>query len=141
MYGEAWRFQREQFWVEDMADVDWPEVYERYLPLLDRVSTRNEFSDLLWEMQGELGSAHAYAMGGDVRREPEDRRRLPRRDLEWDAAANGWRIARIVRGDVWDDENAPPLLRPGVNVREGEAILAINGRRLDVRSLACASCW
>ena len=43
MYGEAWRLQTEQFWVEDMADVDWQGVYDRYLPLLDRISTRNEF--------------------------------------------------------------------------------------------------
>ena len=50
-------------------------------PLLDRVATRNEFSDLLWEMQGELGSSHAYAIGGDVREEPNVRRRLPRREL------------------------------------------------------------
>ena len=56
MYREAWRLQREHFWVEDMSGVDWDFVYDRYLPLLDRITTRSEFSDLMWEKQGELGT-------------------------------------------------------------------------------------
>src|SRR5436190_1003684 len=97
MYGEAWRLQREQFWVEDMAEVDWPAVYRQYLPLLDRLSTRTEFSDLLWEMQGELGSSHAYAIGGDVREDPKYDVGFLGADLAWDASAGtsanggGWR--------------------------------------------------
>ncbi|RME47324.1 MAG: peptidase, partial [Deltaproteobacteria bacterium] len=53
LYREAWRLQRDYFWNEEMSAVDWEAVYERYLPLLDRISTRSECSDLLWEMQGE----------------------------------------------------------------------------------------
>src|SRR5438477_12130736 len=70
MFGEAWRLQREHFWVEDLSQVDWKAIYDRYLPLLDRVATRTEFTDLLTEMHGELGSSHAYVMGGDFRDEP-----------------------------------------------------------------------
>jgi tricorn protease len=130
MYGEAWRLQREQFWIEDMADVDWQGVYERYLPLIDRICTRGEFSDLLWEMQGELGSSHAYAVGGDLRAEPTYDIGQLGAQMKWDDAAKGWKVDRIFRGDVWDDENGPPLLKPGVNVREGDTILAVNGRRV-----------
>jgi tricorn protease len=104
-------------------------VYQRYLPMLDRVSTRGEFSDLLWEMQGELGSSHAYAIGGDAREDPRYDVGFLGADLAWDAAAGGWRVVRVVPGDVWDAENAPPLLRPGVNVAAGDVILAVNGRR------------
>jgi tricorn protease len=130
MYGEAWRLQREQFWVEDMAEVDWQAVYERYLPLLERVSTRNEFSDLLWEMQGELGSSHAYAVGGDVRTEPAYDVGLLGADLAWDDSVGAWKVTRIARGDVWDEESGPPLLKPGLDVREGQTtVLAVNGRR------------
>ncbi|CAN5350786.1 S41 family peptidase [soil metagenome] len=130
MYGEAWRLQTEQFWVEDMADIDWRAVYDRYLPLLDRVSTRHEFHDLLWEMQGELGSSHAYAAGGDFRDEPKYDVGFLGADVTWNAKANGWQIARIGNGDTWDEEVGPPLRRPGVVAREGDTILAINGRRL-----------
>src|SRR5205807_10116820 len=70
MYGEAWRLQREHFWVADMSGVDWVRVRQRYLPLIDKVASRTEFSDLMWEMQGELGTSHAYEMGGDLRPGP-----------------------------------------------------------------------
>src|SRR5438046_2459630 len=73
MFREAWRLQREHFWVEDMSGIDWPEVYERYLPLVNRVSTRAEFSDLLWEVHGELGTSHAYELGGAYRTGPNAR--------------------------------------------------------------------
>ena len=129
MYGEAWRLQRDQFWTEDMADVDWKGIYQRYQPLLDRVSCRSEFADLLWEMQGELGSSHAYVMGGDYRDEPKYDLGFLGADLTWDAQASAWKIARIVRGDVWDEEKGSPLMRPGVNVAEGDTILAVNGQR------------
>ena len=67
MFREAWRLQRDQFWTPDMSQVDWLAVHDRYLPLVDRVSSRSEFSDLMWEMQGELGTSHAYEYGGDYR--------------------------------------------------------------------------
>jgi tricorn protease len=53
-----------------MSGVDWPAMRERYAPLLPRVATRGELSDLIWELQGELGTSHAYEMGGDHRKPP-----------------------------------------------------------------------
>ena len=70
MYREAWRFQREHFWVADMSGVDWDRIYDRYRPLVDKVASRLEFSDLMWEMLGELGTSHAYEMGGDIKPPP-----------------------------------------------------------------------
>ena len=117
MYREAWRLQREQYWVEDMADVDWKAVHDQYLPLVDRVGSRGEFEDLLWEMQGELGSSHAYAVGGDFRKPPRYPIGFLGADLAWDESASAWRITHVVRGDPSDSRNPPPLLRPGVNRR------------------------
>jgi hypothetical protein len=54
MLREVWRLQRDHFWTPNMSGTDWNSVYERYAPLLDRVATRGELSDLIWEMQGEL---------------------------------------------------------------------------------------
>ena len=70
MLREVWRLQRDHFWVEDMSGVDWHAMFRRYAPLLPRVATRGEFSDLVWELQGELGTSHAYEMGGDHRKPP-----------------------------------------------------------------------
>ena len=61
-YAEASRIMRHDFWVPDMADVDWDAVLEEYRPLLDRIATQSEFIDLLWEIFGELGTSHAYAI-------------------------------------------------------------------------------
>lgn len=112
---EAWRLQRELFWVEDMAGVDWPAVLDRYLGLLDRISTREELSDLIWEMFGELGTGHAYERGGDRRTPPRTPLGHLGADLRFDPEADaGWwtgcwpatspptpRCARRWRSRVW----------------------------------------
>jgi tricorn protease len=128
MYREAWRLQREQYWIEDMSEVDWQAVHDRYLPLVDRVGSRAEFEDLLWEMQGELGVSHAYAFGGDFRPEPRYPVGFLGADLEWDEGASVWRIKHVVLGDPADARNPPPLLRPGVNLAKGAVVLAVNNR-------------
>jgi tricorn protease len=130
MFGEAWRLQREHFWVDDLSQVDWPAVYDRYAPLLDRVATRTEFTDLLTEMHGELGSSHAYVVGGDFRDEPRYDLGFLGADLSFDAKLSAWQIDRIAPGDPWDEEKASPLARAGADVRVGDTILAVNGRRV-----------
>ena len=131
MYREAWRLQRDHFWSEDMAEIDWRAVYERYRPLLDRVNTRSEFSDLVWEMQGELGTSHAYEFGGDYRPSPYYTQGVLGADMIWDAEAGGYRIENIVEGDAWNPRATSPLAAPGIDVVAGDILLAINGQRLD----------
>ncbi len=130
MYREAWRLQRDHFWTEDISQVDWERVYRRYLPLLDRLGTRSEFSDLVWEMQGELGTSHAYEMGGDYRPSPNYGLGRLAADVTWDAKMKGWKIVALSRGDPWDERRSSPLLRPGLNVKPGDWIIAIAGRSL-----------
>ncbi len=82
----------------------------------------------MWEMQGELGSSHAYEMGGEYRRHPEYTQ--GHLGIDWSLDANSKRlvITRIVEGDPWDAEATSPLRIPGLNVQVGDAILAINGQ-------------
>ncbi|QBD75474.1 peptidase [Ktedonosporobacter rubrisoli] len=130
MFGEAWRLQREQFWVADLAGVDWQGVYARYSPLVERLTSRGELSDLLWEMQGELGSSHAYEFGGEYRSHPEYHQGFLGVDWRFDADEGVYRIAHIVRGDPWNAKETSPLLAPGVDAKVGDAVLAINGQHL-----------
>jgi len=130
MYREAWRLQRDFFWTEDMSGVDWEHVYQRYLPLLNRIATRGEFSDLMWEMQGELGTSHAYEMGGDYRSSPNYAQGFLGADYAYDPESNGYRITHIPHGDAWEATKDSPLNAPGVNVREGDILLAIAGQRV-----------
>jgi tricorn protease len=139
MFREAWRLQRDQFWTPDMSQVDWLAVHDRYLPLVERVSSRSEFSDLMWEMQGELGTSHCYEYGGDYRPEPEYDQGYLGADFEYEAESDSWRIARIVQGDAWDEKADSPLNKPGVNVKLGDRLIAIDGRRLS-RALSPAAC-
>lgn len=130
MYREAWRLQREFFWSADMSGVDWQKVYDRYYPLLERVATRGEFSDLMWEMQGELGTSHCYEFGGDYRQPPQYSIGFLGAEFEWDEGAQGYRVTRILRGDPWLEDTDSPLNEPGVNAKVGELLVAINGRPL-----------
>ncbi|MFI7636495.1 PDZ domain-containing protein [Nonomuraea sp. NPDC049400] len=125
MFREAWRLQLENFWTEDMAGVDWPAVYDRYRPLVERVTTRGEFSDLLWELHGELATSHAYESGGEYRPGPEYTQ--GKLGVDWDYRDGVYHIRSIVTGDPWDPQATSPLNRLGLDVRAGDAVLAING--------------
>lgn len=130
MFREIWRLQRDQFWTPDMSQIDWVEVYQRYLPLVDRVSSRAEFSDLVWELQGELGTSHCYELGGDYRPRPLYFQGSLGADFEFDEASGGWKITHIVQGDTWDEKANSPLNRLGMQVKVGDILLAVNGRNL-----------
>ncbi|MGD8751858.1 MAG: PDZ domain-containing protein, partial [Anaerolineales bacterium] len=130
MFREAWRLQRDHFWTPDMSKVDWEAVHDRYLPLVERVGSRAEFSDLMWEMQGELGTSHCYELGGDYRPEPSYYTGFLGADFTYDEEDGGWRITHIVHGDSWDKGVDSPLNDLGVNVNVGERLTAINGQPL-----------
>jgi len=128
MLREVWRLQRDQFWVPDMSGVDWDAVYRRYEPLLARVATRGELSDLIWEMQGELGTSHAYEYGGDYRAPPPIALGHLAADLELADDGTSYEITRIVTGDAWDPSADSPLHAVGVEANVGERIVAVNGQ-------------
>lgn len=140
MLREAWRLMRDHFWREDMSGVDWQEVWQRYSALLDRVSARSEFSDLVWTMQGELGTSHAYEIGGDYPRPPQYRPGFLGADVSWAADfeyargentyTGAYRIDHIVAAETWEPRERSALARPGIDVAEGDHIVAINGQRV-----------
>jgi tricorn protease len=132
-FDEAWRLMRDHFWRADMGGVDWAGVREKYRPLVDTVGSHDELVDLLWEVQGELGTSHAYVSppGGDY----ESARRIGL--LGADLAPDGdgvWRVTRILPGESSDPRARSPLRAPGVAVRAGDAILAVDGRPVPAES-------
>ena len=137
---EVWRLQRDQFWVADMSGVDWDAVYRRYEPLLARVATRAELSDLIWEMQGELGTSHAYEMGGDHRRPPSIALGHLAADLSLAEDGKSYEITRIVTGDPWDAGADSPLHAVGVEAKVGERIVAVNGQPVSREPPAAGAC-
>ena len=130
MLREVWRLQRDQFWNANMSGVDWDAVYTRYAPLVERVATRGELSDLIWEMQGELGTSHAYEQGGDHRKPPAVTLGHLGAELRFVEADRSYQITRLVSGDAWDAAADSPLNAVGVEAKVGERILSVNGQRV-----------
>jgi tricorn protease len=128
MLREVWRLQRDQFWTATMSGIDWDAVYARYAPLVERVATRGELSDLIWEMQGELGTSHAYEQGGDHRKPPAVALGHLGAELRYDEASDSYEITALVTGDAWDAGADSPLNAVGVEARIGERIVAVNGQ-------------
>ncbi len=128
MFDEAWRLERDYFYDRNMHGVDWKAMREKYRPLVDRVSSRDELSDLLAKMVAELSALHIFVNGGDMRDGPD--RITPASlgaALSRDEQAGGYRVDHVYRSDPDEPERAAPLARPGAEVRDGDIITSING--------------
>ncbi|HET7585234.1 MAG TPA: S41 family peptidase [Gemmatimonadaceae bacterium] len=128
MYTEAWRLERDYYWDPQMRGLDWKAIRAKYQPLADRVTDREELSDVLGQMIAELETLHEFVYGGDMREGADQV--LPATlgaRLERDSAAGGWRVAHVYRADPDRPDRLSPLARPGVDVHEGDVILAVNG--------------
>ena len=126
-FAEAGRLVRRDFWRADMSGVDWDGALERYRPLVDRIRGSADFADLMWELQGELGTSHAYVMEAD-----DDGPDTPAvgqlgADLSRDEAGR-WLIDRVLPGESSDPAARSPLRAPGVVVRAGDEIVAVDGQ-------------
>jgi len=128
MFVEAWRLLRDFFYDTNMHGVDWPAIRAKYLPLVSRVRDRAELSDLIADMVGELSSLHIFVFGGDEREGPDQVRPASLgAALARDEAQGGCRIEHIYRSDPNFPERLSPLAKPGLDLREGDIIQAING--------------
>jgi tricorn protease len=131
IYTESWRMLRDYFYDRDLHGVDWPAIHRKYLPLVSRVSDRAELNDVIAEMAGELSALHTFVRFGDVRQGPDQvQPSFLGARLEREEKSGAWRVAHIYQTDPDYPGAKSPLARPGVDVREGELITAINGRAL-----------
>ncbi|MGW6918759.1 S41 family peptidase [Kitasatospora sp. NPDC054939] len=129
MFDEAGRLMRDNFWRADLGGFDWAGALARYRPLVERLGSYDDLVDLLWEVQGELGTSHAYVIGYGHSAEPARRQGLLGADLVKDG--DRWVIERILPGESSDPRARSPLAAPGAAVRPGDAVLAVNGRPVD----------
>ena len=135
-YLEAGRMMRRDYWTPDMSGVDWDGVLDAYRPLLDRIRGADDFVDLLWEVFGELGTSHAYAFkpGEDPFAESSSGRPAGLGLLGADISRDGsgrWIVDRVLPGESSDPRARSPLAAPGVAVRAGDELVAVDGRPVD----------
>lgn len=131
IFTDAWRLERDYFYDPKLHQVDWNALRERYGKLLEDCVTRWDVNFLIGELIGELNASHAYRGGGDTEQPREGSVGLLGADFALDGGA--YRIARILRGAPYDHDGRSPLLEPGVDVREGDYLLAVNRIPLDPR--------
>lgn len=126
---DTWRRHRDFFYDPNMHGVNWPALRERYGALIEDARTRWDVSNICSNLAAELSAGHTYTFGGDVERV------TPRitgfLGIDWELKDQKYRIKRIVTPAVWDTEIRSPLDRPGVDIKVGDYILAVNGVALN----------
>lgn len=130
IYDETWRRFRDFFYVKNMHGYDWKALREQYRPWLQHVTHRSDLTYVLTELISELNIGHTYVDGGDFILPERAKVGLPGARIELDAAAGRYRLAHIYRGHNEEPKYRGPLTEVGVDAREGDYILAIDGVEL-----------
>lgn len=129
LFLDAWRLERDYYYDPGMQGINWPAMRDRYLPLVDRVSDRDELNDVISQMVSELSTLHTFVFGGDHRR-PANNIDIATlgAELHRDDKAGGYVVDHIYQHDPDLPSDAPPFARPESLVHEGEVILSIDGQ-------------
>lgn len=128
IYNECWRQMKDFFYAPNMHGVDWEKVRAQYEPLARAVNHRADLTYVIGEMIGELNCGHTYVGGGDLPVVKKVNVGQLGAKLEKDQATGYYRIEKILEGQNWDEDLRSPLTEVGVKVKEGDYIIAINGR-------------
>jgi tricorn protease len=132
IFADAWRLQRDFYFAQNMGGVDWNAMRVKYQALLPRVGHRNELNDLISQMQGELGTSHEYIGGGDftyLAPAPIATGYLGA-TVTVDPKTGLHKLSRIYRPESWETDIEAPLAPGYLHVKEGDYLLAINGKDL-----------
>ena len=127
IFDEVWRRYRDFFYVKNLHGYDWQAIGDRYRTLLPDVAHRSDLNYVLSEMVAELSVGHAYIEGGDIQIPERPKVGLPGARFALDRAAGRYRIVKIFRGDNQEAKYRAPLAEVGVDAREGDYVLAIDG--------------
>ncbi|HZQ21476.1 MAG TPA: PDZ domain-containing protein [Terriglobales bacterium] len=130
IFNEVYRQERDYFFEKSMNGNDWDKIRDKYAALLPYVPDRYTLTYILGEMIGELSNSHTYVGGGDYPELPHNNMGLLAADYEADKATGYYRFKKIYAGENWHDKLRSPLTEPGVNVHEGDYLIAVNGRSL-----------
>jgi tricorn protease len=128
MYREVWRIERGYFYDPSLHGLDAAAVEKKYEPYLESLASRDDLNYIFQEMLGDITSSHLRGGGGTVPRG----KRVPGGLLgaDYEVANGRYRLKRIYTGESWNPQLRAPLSGPGVNVKEGEYLLAVNGHAL-----------
>jgi tricorn protease len=126
MYVDGWRVLRDWFYDPGMHGQDWNQIRQRYAPLVAHVNHRGDLDYVFSELAGEMQAGHIYVQTGDQPQVERQAGGLLGAELK-PHKSGYFSIARIFRGENWHDAFRSPLSQPGVDVDEGDYLLAVNG--------------
>ncbi len=129
IFMDTWRRHRDFFYDPNMHQLDWEGIRDQYMKLVDDARTRWDISNLQLNMVAELSAGHTYAGGGDVESTPS--RGNGFLGIDWEKDGDKFKIKRIVKPAEWDTEVRSPFDQPGVEAKEGDYVLSVNGILLD----------
>ena len=126
IFDEAWRINRDYFYDPNMHGADWPAMKARYEVFLDDLVVRSDLNRLIQWLCSELGVGHHRVGGGDFIADPED---VPGGLLgaDFEIVEDRYRFKRVFGGLNWNPELRAPLSEPGVSVKDGEYLIAVDG--------------
>jgi len=127
IYAECWRQMKYFFYAPNMHGVDWEAMKLLYQPLAQAVNHRADLTYVIGELIGELNIGHTYVGGGDMPHAPKIKVGMLGAQFERDTQTGFYKIRKILKGQNWDRSLRSPLTELGVNVKEGEYLIAING--------------
>ncbi|HMM11023.1 MAG TPA: PDZ domain-containing protein [Bacteroidales bacterium] len=130
LYVDSWRIFRDYFYVDNLHGVDWEAVRRQYAVLLPHVGSRFDLDYLLNEMVSEVNAGHAYVDWGDINWPKRVEGGLLGAVLEADTKAGRHRIMKIFEGENWNPSRRSPLTEAGVDAKEGDYLIAINGQNI-----------
>ena len=134
IYADGWRIFRDYFYESNMHGVDWKGIKERYSPLIPYVSHRADLDYILGEIISETNTGHCYDDWGDFEKVKRVDTGLLGADLQPELSSGKYKITKIYAGENWNSARRSPLTEQGVNVKEGDYLLAINGKDLNIGS-------
>jgi len=126
VFHEAWRVERDFYWDPNMTGHNWKKIGERYEALLPWVAHRSDLNYIIGEMIAELSTSHTYVGGGDQPTKPHVSVGMLGADFEPDG--NYFRISKIYPGENWSDPTRSPLTEPGLKVKAGDYLIAVDGQ-------------
>jgi tricorn protease len=128
IFAECWRQMRDFMFDPNLHHVDWPAIRERYAQLVPYVNHRADLTYIIGEMISELSIGHTYVGGGDYPKAERVQTGLLGAKIVRDPDSKTFRITHILKGQNWNKSVRSPLTDIGVDVREGDYILAVNGK-------------
>lgn len=127
-YNEAWRIERDFFYDPKLHGLNLPVAKKHYEAYLENVGSRVDFNYLLADMLGELSVGHLYIVMPPSN--PSEHGKVGLLGADYTIENGRYRVAHIYQGENWNPQLLAPLTQPGVNIEEGEYLLAVNGREL-----------